>query len=92
MKIKDVITENDNRSQGSGIAANSKEAKKMHDNAQSSKAGTNFNARDALAKVRSMYGVTLVDDFLGVFDDKQPGSSTATDGEDSLLTKDNRDE
>lgn len=91
MKIRDIIVERKNATKVGNktatIARTAKQAEKKFDTSDP-------GARDLgdplsnLKRVRDMYGVELVDDFIDVLE--LPNNVDETDKETSLLTSDNR--
>ena len=91
MKITEIITERQdmpvNGNDTACIARTSKEAVKMFKKADKG-AKANFDPKKAREKVRDLYGVELVDDFIDVLE--LPNAEKGTDKEMSMFSKDNR--
>ena len=94
MKIRDIITEGGARSDApkvgndkAKIARSSKVAAQMHDNAEEG-ARKEFDAKEARKRVRDLYGVELVDDWVDMLE--RPNGEHDTDKAESLLSTDMR--
>lgn len=89
MKIRDVITETDDgrSNKAARISRSASQAEKQFLNAEKGDGRTDDTAH-LLAKVRDMYGVDLVDDFVDFIE--EPNGKHGTDKEQSLLSTDNR--
>ena len=92
MKIRDIITERKDAAQVGNdkatIARTSKSATKKFKDAEKGLGKRTDDVGHLLAKVRDMYGVELVDDFVDTLE--LPNAEKDTDKETSLLTSDNR--
>ena len=91
MKIRDIIKERkDFAVQGNSaakIARTAKQAAQTFKDADHG-AGADFDSKAARKKVRDMYGVELVDDFVDVLE--LPNAEKDTDKQMSMFSKDNR--
>ena len=91
MKITEIITERQdfsvNGNENATIARTAKEAASKFKDADKG-AGESFDPKKARQKVRDMYGVELVDDFVDVLE--LPNAEKDTDKEMSMFSKDNR--
>ena len=91
MKITEIITERNNPSrignETAKISRSAKQATKTFKNAAKG-ALNNSNPQEARKKVRGMYGVEIVDDFVDVLE--LPNNEHETDKELSMFSKDNR--
>ena len=94
MKIRDIITEGSNRTNAptvgnahAMIARSAKQAVSIFVDAEKG-AIEDFDPKEARRKVRELYGVELVDDFLDVLE--LPNGEEGTDKEMSMFSKDMR--
>ncbi len=93
MKINEIVTEHKRTNaepcgnDAAKIARNPKDATSLFNKADKG-AQEKFNAKKARKKVRDMYGVELVDDFVDVLE--LPNAEGTTDKEMSMFSKDNR--
>ena len=93
MKIKDIILERDDApvlgNELARITRSAKDAAKRYISADRGALDTG-DSKENLRKVRELYGVELVDDFVDVLE--LPNNEQNTDKQESLLTKDNREQ
>ena len=94
MKIRDIIKEGSNRSdtpivgnEKAIVSRSAKDAETQFNNAQVG-AISDFDPKEARKKVRDMYGMEFVDDFVDNIE--LPNSINDTDKKVSMFSKDNR--